>query len=277
MICVLFMEVIAAKYLHARPVHFCMIFKRPFDVDQRRMEILSGIVSRYYGGTKDRFPVPGKWRSMGDEDLWKHLIRIIIAAGKSAPSYNLVNSDDFRHFTIKEMKRYQSLHGTDGLITNIHRIMAGYNVRYCSPLKDRSIKAAAIVNNLNNPVIIEDTKFRLMDRIADFRNDPRFYIIDNVEMYGMNSSSEFLIEVGYTKDYMALDTRLRRVFSIVFDKDFRKAISTKDEYLRFEQEFRDEICPKLNVKPAELDSIIFWNYDSILKDLKSLHSYFYNK
>ena len=34
--------------------------------------------------------VPGAWRSMGDEELWMHLIRIIIAIGKSAPSYRLM-------------------------------------------------------------------------------------------------------------------------------------------------------------------------------------------
>ena len=71
-----------------------MRLSKPFDFDSEQIKVLSGIVSTYYEQTKEKMPVAGAWRSMSDEDLWMHLIRITIAIGKSAPSYRLMASKD---------------------------------------------------------------------------------------------------------------------------------------------------------------------------------------
>ncbi|HTX44638.1 MAG TPA: hypothetical protein VMC61_07880, partial [Methanocella sp.] len=95
----------------------------------------------------------------------------------------------------------------------------------------------------------------------------RLYLIEAVHGYGMKSASEFLMEVGYSRDYMAFDTRLKRAFSMLFKKDFNR-IRTPRDYVDFEEAFREEICPELKITPSELDAIIFWNYGDILKTLK---------
>lgn len=230
------------------------------------MKVLEGFVSRYYDATKDKMPVYGAWRTMDGEAMWMHLVRIIVAWGRSAPSYRLIASPDFKRMTIGSMKAYQAKHGTEALVKRIHAILAGYGARYCSPKKDTSPKARAIVENLNEPEIIRDTEFVLLKNMAKAR-DPRLYLAETVHGYGMKSASEFLIEIGYTQDYLAFDVRLKRAFSLLFGRDFDR-IRTPWNYADFEEVFREEICPELGIKPAELDAIMFWNYGEILKAIK---------
>lgn len=246
-----------------------MRFSRPFDFDSKHIQTLSGIVSSYYERTKERMPVAGAWRSMGNEELWMHLLRIIIAIGKSSPSYRLIASPDFERLSIASMIKYQAKHGDEPLIKEVHRVLAPYNVRYCSPLKETSPKAVAIVRNLGESYIVDDGRFVLLENVKKYGGDePRFFLTEIVHMYGMKSASEFLTEIGYTQDYMAFDTRLKRVLSLIFNKDFNKQICVTCDYLDIEALFREEICPELHVKPAELDAILFWNYGEIIKGLK---------
>jgi thermostable 8-oxoguanine DNA glycosylase len=246
-----------------------MRFSRPFDFDSKQIQTLSGIVSSYYERTKERIPVAGAWRSMGDEELWMHLVRIIIAIGKSAPSYRLIASPDFRRLSIASMINCQAKHGDEALTREVHRVLAPYNVRYCSPLKETSPKAVAIVRNLNESYIVDDGRFVLLDNVKKYGGDePRFFMTEIVHMYGMKSASEFLMEVGYSTSYMAFDTRLKRVLSLIFNKDFNKQICVTCDYLDIETLFREEICPEIGVTPVELDAILFWNYGEIIKGLK---------
>jgi thermostable 8-oxoguanine DNA glycosylase len=246
-----------------------MRLSKPFDFDSGQIKVLSGIVSAYHERTKEKMAVPGAWRSMDDEDLWMHLTRIIIAIGKSAPSYRLMDSKDARRLSIASMRQYQAKHGDDALIKEINKILAAYNVRYCSPQRETSPKAVAIVRNLNESYIVDGEHFALMENIIKYGGDePRFFITEIVHMYGMKSASEFLKEIGYSSDYMAFDSRLIRVLSLVFEKDFNKQICVTCDYLDIEAVFREEICPELGVTPAELDSILFWNYADIIKSLK---------
>jgi hypothetical protein len=242
------------------------VFYRPFDLDQGHMQFLGSLVSEYYEATKDKMPVHGAWRSMDGEELWKHLVRIIVAMGRSAPSYRLIASPDFEGLTIGSMRAFQSKNGPDALIKRAHGILSGHNVRYCSPKKASSPKAQAIVNNLNEPAIVDGADFILMKSVEKAR-DPRLYLTGAVHGYGMKSASEFLIEIGYSRDFMAFDARLKRTFSLLFKKDFDR-IRTPWDYADFEEVFREEICPELGIKPSELDAIIFWNYGDILKSLK---------
>ena len=246
-----------------------MRFNRPFDFNKKQMDVLGDFVSKYYASTKERMPVPGAWRSMDGEELWKHLTRIIIAMGRSAPSYNLISSSDFNGLTIGSMKTYQNKNGPEALVKRTHSILAKYNVRYCSPKKDTSLKAQAIVKNLNEPAIFKGTEFVLLKNMQKAR-DSRFYLMDEVHGYGMKSASEFLTEIGYCQDYLAFDSRLKRAFTLLFDRDFDRRISTPWDYMDFEAVFREEICPELGVKPSELDAIMFWNYGDILKSLKTI-------
>ncbi|HTX43222.1 MAG TPA: hypothetical protein VMC61_00735, partial [Methanocella sp.] len=121
-----------------------MRFRRPFDFDRKQMEALGGLVSRYNDSTKDRMPVYGAWRSMDGEELWKHLVRIIVAMGRSAPSYRLIAAPAFEGLTIGSLRAFQSENGPDALVKRTHGILTKYNVRYCSPKKDTSPKARAI-------------------------------------------------------------------------------------------------------------------------------------
>ncbi len=243
-----------------------MRFRRPFDFDRKQIEVLGGFVSKYYDATKDKMPVYGAWRSMDGETLWKHLVRIIVAMGRSAPSYRLIESGDFEGLAIGPMKAFQSGNGPDALIKRTHGILSKYNVRYCSPKKGSSLKARAIVDNLNRSDIVDGTRFILLKNMAKAR-EPRSYLMETVHGYGMKSASEFLIEVGYSQDYLAFDARLKRAFSLLFGRDFNRILTPRD-YLDFEDVFREEICPELGIRPSELDAIIFWNYGSILKALK---------
>ena len=246
-----------------------MRLSKPFDFDHEQIKVLSGIVSTYYERTREKMPVAGAWRSMNDEELWMHLIRIIIAIGKSAPSYELMESTDAKRLSIASMRKYQAKHGDDALIKAVHKTLAAHNVRYCSPLKETSPKAVAIVRNLNESYIVDGEHFALIENVKKYGGDePRFFMTEIVHMYGMKSASEFLMEIGYSTDYMAFDSRMKRVLSLVFEKDFNKQICVTCDYLDIETIFREEICPELRVTPAELDSIIFWNYGDIIKSLK---------
>jgi hypothetical protein len=246
-----------------------MRLSKPFDFDSDQIKVLSDIVSAYYEMTEEKMPVAGAWRSMDDEELWAYLIRITIAIGKSAPSYRLMASGDAGQLSIASMRKYQAGHGDGALIKAVHKTLAAYNVRYCSPLRETSPKAVAIVRNLNESYIVDGEHFALMENIIKYGGDePRFFITEIVHMYGMKSASEFLTEVGYSSDYMAFDARLKRILSMVFDKDFNKQICVTCDYLDIEAVFREEICPELGVTPAELDSILFWNYADIIKSLK---------
>lgn len=246
-----------------------MRLSRPFDFDSEQIKILSGMVSAYYERTKEKMAVAGAWRSMDDEELWAHLIRIIIAIGKSAPSYSLMDSMDSKRLSIASMRKYQAKHGDDALIKAVHKILAAHNVRYCSPHRETSPKAVAIVRNLNESYIVDGEHFALIENIKKYGGDePRFFLTEIVHMYGMKSASEFLKEIGYSTDYMAFDSRLIRVLSLVFDKDFNKQLCVTCDYLDIEAVFREEICPVLGVTPAELDSILFWNYADIVKSFK---------
>ncbi|BAI62972.1 hypothetical protein MCP_2900 [Methanocella paludicola SANAE] len=242
-------------------------FNRPFDFNKGQMDILGGFVSKYYDSTRERMPVPGAWRAMGGEELWKHLVRIIVAMGRSAPSYRLIESPDFDLLTIRSMKAFQECSGPDALIKRTHSALTKYNVRYCSPGKETSLKAQAMVNNLNEPAIVNGNELVLIRNMRK-APDPRFYLMDTVHGYGMKSASEFLTETGYSQGYLAFDSRLKRAFTLLFNRDFDRRISTPRDYMDFEAVFREEICPELGVKPSELDAILFWNYGDILKSLK---------
>jgi hypothetical protein len=205
------------------------------------VQFLESLVSEYCEATMDKMPVHGAWRFMNGEELWKHLVRIIAAMGRSAPSYRLIASPDFERLAIHTMKAFQDKNGMEALVKRTHLILTKYNVRYCSPKKETSLKAWTIVNNLNEPAIVEGTEFVLLKNMRNTRKagDDRFYLMGHVHGYCMKSASEFLTEVGYSQDYMG-----------------------------FEEVFREEVCPELGIKPSELDAIIFWNYRDILKTLK---------
>ena len=228
---------------------------------------MGDIVSKYYEDTKDKMPVPRAWLSMGDDVLWGHLIRIIIAMGRSAPSYRLMASPDFGRLSIGSMMDFQAKKDRAALIERTHHILAKHKVRYCSPGKNTSVKARVIVDNLNDPAIVSGGEFVLLEGIRS-SPEPRFYLVDRVNGYGMKSASEFLTEIGYCQDYLAFDSRLKRAFSLIFNRDFDRGIRTPADYMDFEQVFREEICPELGITLAELDAIVFWNYGSILKGLK---------
>jgi thermostable 8-oxoguanine DNA glycosylase len=246
-----------------------MRLSKPFDFDREQIKVLSGIVSTYYERTREKMPISGAWRSMSDEDLWMHLIRITIAIGKSAPSYHLMSSKDAKGLSIESMRKYQAKHDDDALIKAVHKTLAAHNVRYCSPRRETSPKAIAIVRNLNESYIVDGEHFALMENVKKYGGEePRFFITEIVHMYGMKSASEFLTEIGYSTGYMAFDSRLKRILSMIFNKDFNKQICVTCDYLDIEAIFREEICPELGVTPAELDSILFWNYADIIKSLK---------
>jgi thermostable 8-oxoguanine DNA glycosylase len=243
-------------------------FNRPFDFNRKQVGTLKSFVSQYYDVTKAQMPVHGAWRSMDSEELWKHLLRIIIAMGRSAPSYRLIASPDFERLTLRSMKVFQDKNGTDALVKRVHETLARYGVRYCSPKKETSLKARAIAANLNEPAVVDGAEFVLLKNMRNAA-DPRRYLMDEVHGYGMKSASEFLTEIGYSQDYMAFDSRLKRAFTLLFDRDFDRIINTQWDYRDVETVFREEICPELGIRPPELDAIVFWNYGDILKSLKS--------
>ncbi|MCD1294944.1 hypothetical protein CUJ83_08030 [Methanocella sp. CWC-04] len=249
-----------------------MEVKKPFAVTNQHICILKLIIEKYYPQTIDKLYVPGAWRSVGGEELWKVMVRCISAVGRSAPSYELIGSGDIKRLSIKELKIRGSKHGKEELIQYVHHILADHKVRYCSPHKDTSIKAAAIVKNLYNPLIVKDDNFVLfhnMERQSQGK-DPRYFLIDNVYFFGIKLSSQYLMETGYSQDYMSFDWRLKRIFSSVFDVDFSKILRTQQGYVEAESVFREEVCPGLGIKTSDFDSVMFWNYYEIMGELEKL-------
>jgi thermostable 8-oxoguanine DNA glycosylase len=246
-----------------------MNYRKPFTVSKSQIELLGALFNKYYPQTMDKMYAVGAYLTMGDEGLWRILIRCICAAGRSAPSYELIGSPDIEKLSIRSMRAFKTKNGNEELIKYTHGILAAHGVRYCSPKKETSQKAVAIVNNFNDPMIVDGKNFVLIKNMEKQKGitDPRDFLMDNVYNFGIKLSSQFLIETGYSRDYMSFDSRLKRIFTKIFYKDFMKLCETKEGYLQAEKIIREDVCAPLKIKVTELDSVLFWNYGSLIKDI----------
>jgi thermostable 8-oxoguanine DNA glycosylase len=242
-------------------------FMEPLRADSASLERLSRIMKEHHSSVKDKMPMEGAWRSMDSDSLWMVMVRIMCAVGRSDPSYDLVRSEDAELLRIGEMKKYQEKFGRRSLVIRTHGLLAAHHVRYCSPKKNTSMKARAIVMDLNDPVIVEGLDFVLLKNAISSGADPREFMIKNVYMFGPKVSSEFLMEVGFSPDYMAFDSRLRRIFLAALGFDIGPYLRTASGYFTLEKFFRETVCPAMGMTPLEVDTIAFWRYREILREL----------
>jgi thermostable 8-oxoguanine DNA glycosylase len=95
----------------------------------------------------------------------------------------------------------------------------------------------------------------------------RRLLIQNVRFFGPKSASDFLIGLGLADSLLALDVRLLNLLIDLwgFDPAWRDRVHRLDEYERLENTVVELFCPTLEVRPVELDRLLFYGYPSLKK------------
>lgn len=211
------------------------------------------------------------------QEAWYRLVGQICAVGSSRSWDALQSSAARESLTILRIRSEG-----ENAPGYVHAVLAGLKVRYCSLRSECSPKARAITANAHSPFIADaQGAVCLLDRITEVVGKPgdqglltleqsraaRRLLIRNVQFFGPKSASDFLIGLGLVDCFLALDVRLLNLLidQWGFDPVWRDRVHKLDEYEKLESEVIARFCNSLEIKPAELDRLLFYGYSALRK------------
>jgi len=223
--------------------------------------LLKELVNRY----KARVEPPRSWKQRTPDELWRRVLAQIIVVGNAAPGYLLERSGGAKEaVAVRRLNRYGR--NRPRLQKHLHHVLRILGTRYVGKdwRRDRKSQAAAenylILRNIGGPKRF----FAGVASLGDQEKRLRF-LASRLKYYGSKGARDTLIELKLATDCMALDSRIVR---LVTEVGVRLPRALGKDYDNIERALILEIARPCGLTGAQLDRVLFQNYDAILTDLK---------
>lgn len=223
---------------------------------------MKALKERYFGLTQQYFRPKNWWKRTSSEKLWIELVGQICIIGRSVPWDSLKASPDINRISIVSLSQVYEKEGRGGLVRHIHTILAKHGVRYVSKNKAKSRKAEQITDAFLNPTVVKNQELILLSKLEG-TPDPRHALRTAVKGVGLKSASDYLIETGFSDDYMALDVRVMTILK-KWQKNglFQDLTISPKSYIQIEARLR-KAASRAGLTLGELDRIIYRNYSNL--------------
>jgi hypothetical protein len=205
------------------------------------------------------------WKRRTPDELWRKVLTQVIVVGNAGPGYLLERSVEAkRQVSLARLKSFRN--DRAAVKRHLHRILLALGTRYVGKSWRKDRKAHAAAQNYLALVTSGGPK-RFFTKVAAQRTEKERlqFLTERLRYYGDKGARDTLIELHLASNCMALDVRiaglLRRLGAKVSE-------SLGRDYEEVEKELIHRIAVPCHLTGAELDRILFQNYDAILADLK---------
>lgn len=215
-------------------------------------------------------PIPSKdeWRTYTNDQLWFRHIGQVMVAGGSNSKEKFDRSPDLQ--TKLSLQKLRTLKESQ-TAKAIHNVLLASGVRYVGKDISKSAKTRALANNLNFILTFPGELTGIMEHLSamqgpDAEIERVCFLMDNFLYLKNKSARDYLMGIGMNENTLAIDIRLRNIFSLLgMDFPTIGKLGSRSVYRRMEEELICNVCAPLNVKPIVLDRILYQNYQRIMK------------
>lgn len=229
--------------------------KRPV-LTASQAALLRKLAFRYRTAAK----LPTSWKHRTPEELWSTIVVEIAVQGNVRAGFIIQNSYEAKRQS--SFSRLKAFDNDTARLQHIHRIFRAVRARYVRKNFRRDPKSKAVLQNFHALVRNGGPK-SFFRRIAAERTE--IARIDRLRRelagYGPKTARDTAIELGLAKNCMALDIRLRALLSAV------GAGTDAASYAEIEKGLISKVA-RPGMTGAQLDRILFQNYDKILADIR---------
>ena len=207
--------------------------------------------------SKTTLPTYGQWRDESSGDIWEELLGQFCVIG-SARLIERLQANSVRYNELLEKLGIENLLK----ITVNRKEYIAKQLAEHKATRFHNKNAERINDCLENREIVKDGKIVFLDDLKKQEmldeDQMRDILLKKLPFFKMKSVSDFMINIGAAKGFMAFDTRvvglLKEHFGLNVDLDDIQYDETL--YKAIEQKLRD-VCQELGVELSLLDRILF--------------------
>jgi thermostable 8-oxoguanine DNA glycosylase len=215
-------------------------------------ETLGRIVA-FLGPLAELNPI-GHYRAMTSEDVWLEIVGQVCVMG-SARHWDRLCSDYPSWSGFKEAVSLHSLNRQEDPASYLTKTLSAFSA---ARFPNRSAKS--LVAALNSPGVFRDGDLVLFEGLSheDDVVQMRDTLIERCPAFYLKSASNLMIEIGLSRDVIALDSRIVGILREHFDYNATAACiqSNRKRYLSLESALR-EFCRAQDVSLGRLDRLLF--------------------
>ena len=239
-------------------------------VTPTQLEVLRKIVGQYLPTVK--LPSEHFWKVATDETVWLQVVSQVTVVGAARPADKLRDSDVAAGISWHTLTCLSDEQSRRRIWTTLRQIGA----RYTSEDINKCRKTAALAKNLGV--------------LKEYKGGPKGFIVDVARLPGGSTEKvdfvakhlsyiknkgarDFLMSgFGLIRDHIALDTRVVGVLNGIGISIPKESLSNANKYAQLEQDLITQVCRPLSICGAELDQILFINYNEINRRITSFTS-----
>lgn len=211
----------------------------------------------------ERIPPPGSWRKSTSDDVWIRTISQVVVVGRAEPAKRLWEPSIRRRISWKKLSQIPIATAR----REVWRVLREINARFAGKTITPCRKTKAIMKN--RAVLMAypgGPKSFLRDAATAEGGDAArvAFVAGHLSYFKDKGARDFLTSgFGVLRNSIAIDSRIRNVLAHVGIKLPSKKLS-KAQYALVEQTLLDQVCKPLKITGAQLDQLLFRNYDQIM-------------
>ena len=221
---------------------------------------------RFLENARRYFPLRDNWKGIGDEGFWRMIVSQVCVVGSSAGWERMRMSgevDSTLAFPRLLAERPESRRKV------IHKVLRRHGVRYVTSEPEGCRKTAALVKNLE---FLDSFPGRANGYLESLAAEPadraRVERVSRDLAYIKNKGArDLLIELDLGRTLIAFDIRVLNVLRAAGTKLPVKVQRDPPQYEALESAVTREVCARAGITGAELDRIIYWNYEALMSEL----------
>lgn len=204
-------------------------------------------------------PEENNWKSLTDNDIWLLSISQIIVVGGSAPDDKFKEDKNLqKDVSYERLASIQSEEENRGIINQTLRKIG---TLWCSPDIYKCRKTTAIYRNLIffkklGPKAVLESLSEHSDR------EKIDYLMKNLSYIKDKGARDYLMELGFIKDAIALDTRVLDILYHVYG--IKVTAKKPKDYDEIEKEILENVCKPLGLSGVQFDRMLYQKHDEIM-------------
>jgi hypothetical protein len=187
----------------------------------------------------------------------------IVVVGNAGPGYIVQDSAEAKKQL--SLTRLRSFRGDMALRRHIHQILRLIGTRYVGKSLRKDRKSVAAVHNFRALMKAGGPK-QFFKKLAALRSETaRITLLKQFKFYQEKGARDTLIELGLAKNCLALDARIATLLGKLGARVPKRL--GRQHYKAIETELIARVATRCGLSGAQLDRILFQNYDLIRADL----------
>lgn len=200
--------------------------------------------------------------------MWfRHVGQVMVAGGSNSKEKFDRSAVHQEHLSLKRLRLLRD----DDIKKNIHQVLLGCGVRYVGNDLGKSAKTRALANNLAFILAFPGEFSGLMNHLCtkqspDAEIERVYFFMDNLSYMKNKSARDCVMGTGMNQNTLAIDVRLRNIFSLLqIDLPDVGKLTSRKAYRSAELALVEQVCIPLDVAPIVLDRTMYQNYSKIME------------